>query len=45
MQGICLYHLGNRDGAKQCLLRSQEAEPSAETMSYLRWLEEAANDA
>jgi tetratricopeptide (TPR) repeat protein len=45
MKGICFYHLGAWNDAKRCLLRAQELSPSAEASSYLRWIEEAAEDA
>lgn len=45
MKGICFYHLGAWNDAKLCLLRAQDLSPSAETSSYLRWIEEAAENA
>ena len=45
MKGICFYHLGAWNDAKMCLLRAQDLSPSAEASSYLRWIEEAAEDA
>lgn len=43
MKGVCLYHLGAGDEARRSLLAAQEASPSTEASSYLRWLEVAGD--
>ena len=45
MKGICFYHLGDWKDAKHFLLRAQDLSPSSESSSYLRWIEEATEDA
>lgn len=44
-RGVCLFRLGDRDGARTALSRAQAASPSAEAASYLHWLKEADGDA